>query len=246
MFLFNLVPTLSDSSFITLYHQCLWCKVNTYLIKTRVLYSVNNNITKNAFLIIYSFYFPLLFIVTTFLFSSKSKHNNFTQWAGEVAIFFYLIGFLLVHILVYVYVIYAFSYLLMCMCVYYCRRKIHFSCVYISWVFVAFLIDILTEDKNEKTCRKCNCIKYSWRTFGFSINLFIIIFLQYDENNFQINKNMKICKFDENVWLLRLDFILKILWMKLLLSTNFSINYQIFVGNFDGIARVCHPAAVKG
>ena len=78
------------------------------------------------------------------------------------------------------------------------------------------------------------------------MNLFMTILLQYEENNFQININMKICKFDENVELLRLDLILKILWMKLLLSTNFSINYQIFVGNFDGIARVCHPAAVKG
>ena len=120
---------------------------------------MNNNITKNAFLIIYSFYFPLLFHSHhTSFFLKKQTQQFYAMSRREVAIFFYLIGFLLVHILVYVYVIYAFSYLLMCMCVCYCRRKIHFSCVHISWVFVAFLIDIHSEDKSEKICRKCNCM----------------------------------------------------------------------------------------
>ena len=145
---FHTVPTFPDSPFITLYHQCLWCKVNTYLIKARVVCSVNNNITKNAFLNIYLFYFPLPFIVTTFFFYSKKKNNNFTQWAGEVAIFFYLIGFLLVHILVYVYVIYAFLYLLMCMCVFVIVKE-KYIFLYISWVLWHFLIDILRRLKRE-------------------------------------------------------------------------------------------------
>ena len=88
---------------ITLYHQCLWSKVNTYLIK-------------NAFSLLGEWYdhpkvsFFLLFPLFSFsvLWCVCNIDNNFTQWA----ISFYLICFL-VHIQVYVYVIYA-SFLVRC------------------------------------------------------------------------------------------------------------------------------------
>ena len=88
---------------ITLYHQCLWSKVNTYLIK-------------NAFSLLgewydhpkVSFFFYSPFFSFSVLWCVCNIDNNFTQWA----ISFYLIGFL-VHIQVYVYVIYA-SFLVRC------------------------------------------------------------------------------------------------------------------------------------
>ena len=147
-FLFFSVSTIPDSPFITLYHQCLWCKVNTYLIRTRVLCSVNNNITKNAFLIIYSFYFPLLFIVTTFLFFLKKQTQQFYAMSRRSSNFLLFNRFS------------SCSHTSLCLChlrlplsfdvyvcVCYCKRKIHFSVYFLS--FVAFLIDILRRLKRE-------------------------------------------------------------------------------------------------
>ena len=144
---FHTVPTFPDTPFITLYHQCLWCKVNTYLIKARVVCSVNNNITKKAFSYHLLIPFPLPFIVTTFFFLKK-KTQQFYAMSRRSSNFLLFNRFS------------SCSHTSLCLChlrlplsfdvyvcVCYCKRKIHFSVYFLS--FVAFLIDILRRLKRE-------------------------------------------------------------------------------------------------
>ena len=143
---FYTVPTFPDSSFITLYHQCLWCKVNTYLIKARVVCSVNNNITKSVFLSsTYSISPPFYSHYVLFL---KKKTQQFYAMSRRSSNFLLFNRFS------------SCSHTSLCLChlrlplsfdvyvcVCYCKRKIHFSVYFLS--FVAFLIDILRRLKRE-------------------------------------------------------------------------------------------------
>ena len=132
---------------------------------------MNNNITKNAFLIIYSFYFPLPFIVTTFFFLKK-KTQQFYAMSRRSSNFLLFNRFsscshtslCLCHLRL----LLAFD---VYMCVCYCRRKYIFPVYFLSFcgIFDRHTLQI----KARKFVEKCDSKIFLTNMISFLSNCHI-------------------------------------------------------------------------